>query len=145
MKTSTGSDRIFVDTWGWLALANDKDPNHRSVRELRREFPNRGWITTDYVLDETMTRLFATAPCAQATKFVQGILESAQGGMLNLEFITPERFQAAWKLRLRYKDKPRISFTDLTSFVVMHETRVNRVITGDAHFTQVGLGFEAIP
>ena len=55
--------------------------------------------------------------------------------------LTPERFSAAWRLRLRYHDKPRISFTDLTSFVVMRELRLQRVLTGDAHFEQVGLGF----
>jgi predicted nucleic acid-binding protein len=62
-----------------------------------------------------------------------------------IERITPERFHAAWQLRLRYRDKPRISFTDLTSFVVMKEMRLISVISGDAHFEHAGLGFRRIP
>ena len=52
---------------------------------------------------------------------------------------------AGRRLRLRYHDKPRISFTDLTSFVVMRELGLHRVLTGDAHFEQVGLGFVRFP
>ncbi|HXA63842.1 MAG TPA: hypothetical protein VNV82_01755 [Bryobacteraceae bacterium] len=51
----------------------------------------------------------------------------------------------AWKLRLRYKDKPKVSFTDLTRFVVMRENHIRRVVTADAHFGQIGLGFQILP
>ena len=54
---------------------------------------------------------------------MEGLLASAAGGYL-IERITRARFARAWQLRLRYDDKPRISFTDLTSFVVMQETQV---------------------
>jgi predicted nucleic acid-binding protein len=62
-----------------------------------------------------------------------------------IERIDPQRFDNAWKLRLRYKDKPKVSFTDLTSFVVMRENHIRRVVTADAHFGQIGLGFQIIP
>ena len=26
MNTSTASEPLFADTWGWLVLANDRDP-----------------------------------------------------------------------------------------------------------------------
>ena len=58
---------------------------------------------------------------------------------------TAKRFSDAWRLRLRYSHKPRISFTDLTSFVVMRELGLQHVLTGDAHFEQVGLGFVRLP
>ena len=48
-------------------------------------------------------------------------------------------------LRLKLHDKPTISFTDLTSMVVMEELGINQVMTGDAHFSQVGLGFQLVP
>jgi predicted nucleic acid-binding protein len=57
-----------------------------------------------------------------------------------IERVDPDRFDKAWNLRLRYKDKPRVSFTDLTSFVV-RESHIRRVLTADAHFGQIGLGF----
>jgi len=136
-----------VDTWGWLVLAHRKDPNHLRVRELRMRAAERAlpWVTTDYVLDETVTRLFASVPFSSAVKFFDGIFESQALGSVIVETVNPERFRAAWKLRLRYEDKPRMSFTDLTSFAVMREKGIQYVITGDAHFGQAGLGFQAIP
>jgi len=123
MKSSTISDPLFVDTWGWLVLANESDPRHRGVDRLRQQSieNRRQWITSDYVLDETFTRVFSATPFIKARKFVKALFDSQNLGSLVIEAINPERFAAAWRLRLRYRDKPRISFTDLTSFVVMRE------------------------
>ena len=137
----------FIDTWAWLVLASDRDPAFNTVSTLRANAASRagGWVTTDYVLDETFTRLFAAAPFLKARRFAEAIFQAAESGLVAIERITPERFHAAWQLRLRYRDKPRISFTDLTSFVVMREMRLTNVISGDAHFEHAGLGFRRIP
>ena len=140
-------DRLFIDTWGWLVLSNARDPAFANVAALRKSMAGRqgAWVTTDYVLDETITRLFMTAPFALASKFIEGIFEASRLGTLDIEHVTPDRFSQAWKLRQRYRDKPKFSFTDLTSFIVMRELRLRRVITGDAHFEQAGLGFSLAP
>jgi predicted nucleic acid-binding protein len=65
--------------------------------------------------------------------------------LLAVESIAANRFRKAYALRLRYRDKPRISFTDLTSFVVMQELGIRRVLTQDAHFVQAHLGFQVVP
>jgi predicted nucleic acid-binding protein len=141
------AERLFVDTWGWLVLANDRDPAFGSVSQIRAGGAGRigAWVTTDYVLDETMTRLFAATPFAKARRFTEGIFEASADGLLDIEHITPERFRNAWSLRLRYRDKPRISFTDLTSFVTMRELGLTGVLTADAHFEQAGMGFRRVP
>ncbi|MCP5117171.1 MAG: hypothetical protein GY953_40620 [bacterium] len=59
--------------------------------------------------------------------------------------MTPERFRLAWRLRLRYQDKPRFSLTDLTSSVVIREVGLRHVLTGDSHFEHIGLGFIRLP
>jgi predicted nucleic acid-binding protein len=140
-------ERLFVDTWGWLVLANDRDPAFESVSRMRVGAAGQAgaWVTTDYVLDETMTRLFSLAPFAQACRFMEGIFEASRDGLVGIEHITPERFSRAWRFRLRHRDKPRISFTDLTSFVVMRELGLRQALTGDAHFEQVGLNFSKFP
>jgi len=139
--------RLFIDTWGWLVLANDRDPAFPEISRLRTKAAGRrgAWVTTDYVLDETMTRMFMVAPFDHARQFVEGIFEASGEGLLDIEYVTPERFSRAWRLRLRYRDKPRISFTDLTSFVVMSELGIHHALTGDAHFEQVGMGFARLP
>ena len=141
------AERLFVDTWAWLVLANDRDPAFASVSRLRGAAASQAsaWVTTDYVLDETMTRLFAGATFALARRFMEGVFEASNQGLLDIEHVTPERFAQAWRLRLRYRDKPRISFTDLTSFVVMRELGIKHALTADAHFEQVGMGFVRTP
>jgi predicted nucleic acid-binding protein len=140
-------DRLFIDTWGWLVLANSRDPAFPAVSRLRADAVSGAevWITTDYVLDETITRLFSTAPFSKASLFVNGIFEASRQSRLDIEQVTPERFAMAWRLRVRYHDKPRISFTDLTSFVVMRELGVKEALTADSHFEQTGLGFVRRP
>ena len=141
------AERLFVDTWGWLVLANDRDPAFASVTRIRAAASRQpgAWVTTDYVLDETITRLFSTAPFAAARRFLQGVFDASGQGLLDIEHVTPERFSRAWHMRLRYRDKLRISFTDLTSFAVMRELGLKHVLTGDAHFEQAGLGFAILP
>ena len=147
MKSYTASEPLFVDTWGWLVLANDGDLSFPAVAGIRHEYVEKAqlWVTTDYVLDETITRLFAGTPFVKARQFCDAIFDSCKLGLLVLEQITPERFQRAYKLRLRYRDKPRVSFTDLTSFTVMRELGIHHVLTADAHFQQAGLGFHRLP
>jgi uncharacterized protein len=137
------SDPLFIDTWAWLVLANAGDPAFASVAQIRSECTRDGrmWITTDYILDETITRLFAAVPNQSAQRFLGGIFEASRHGTLDIEPITPQRFKQAWELRLQYKDKSRISFTDFTSFAVMRELRLRHVLTADAHFEHTGLGF----
>lgn len=148
MTSTTGSiaaDRVFGDTWAWLVLANDRDPAFHSVWRLRAAAQPGAWLTTDYVLDETMTRLFATGPFPLARRFMEGVFEASRLGLVGIEHVTPDRFTRAWRLRLRYHDKPRISFTGLTSFVVMRELQVRHALTADAHFEQAGLGLVRLP
>jgi len=41
-------------------------------------------------------------------------------------------------------DKPGISFVDFTSFVLMKEVGIMKVLTADRHFEEVGLRFEKL-
>jgi len=140
-------DHLFVDTWGWLVLADRETPAFNSAAKVRRVYfeERRALVTTDYVLDETITRLFAARPFTRTRKFFDGILESQKLGQVIIEWITAERFRVAYDLRLRFRDKPRVSFTDLTSFVVMRELGIRDALTADAHFNQAGFGFRTLP
>ena len=138
---------IFIDTWAWLVLSNDKDPHFAMVSRMRRAAARQigAWVTTDYVLDETITGLFARRHFDPASRFMNSIFEAAHFGTLTIEHITRDRFAEAYQLRLRYHDKPRISFTDLTSFVVMRELGIRHALTADAHFEHAGLAFVRLP
>ena len=139
--------KLFVDTWGWLTLRDRAEAGHREVVDFYNHFHSEGGsvYTTDYVLDETFTLLFRRLPFSQAQESVEILEEAVLKGYLNLEWITPERFAQAKVLRLRFQDKPRVSFTDLSSMVVMEELGVSMILTGDVHFTHVGMGFQIVP
>lgn len=138
---------IFVDTWGWIALGHRKNSRHQEVKGFYQELRKEGLrvYTSDFVLDEVVTLIFRRETFDEAVRFIEGIFEAAELGHLTIERITSERFSAAWRLRQRFKDKPRISFTDLTSMAVMEEFGLKEVLTEDEHFIQVGMGFQRRP
>ena len=84
-------------------------------------------------------------PFEQAKKFIEHLDAAIQTRYLNLERVTRDRFEKAKGLRLKYQDKPDISFTDLTSIVIMQELKISRILTADEHFIQVGMNFEPAP
>ena len=147
-NTSMEQDKlVFIDTWAWLALANRKDTYHESARKGYAEIKAKGCrlVTSDYVLDETITALFRSVLYSSAVKFIESLWAMIESGKLRLGVITEPRFKAAWSLRKRYQDKPDISFTDLTSFVLMQELGIGKVFTRNTHFEEVNLGFEILP
>lgn len=141
------SDAIFADTWALLALANRKDSFHSIVTRTYETILENAFqlVISDYILDETITALFKNARFDDAAKFIETMMDAISAGQIIIERIDEDKFDSAWQLRKIYRDKPDISFTDLTSFVVMRECGIKRAFTGDAHFEQVGLGFEIVP
>lgn len=139
--------KLFIDTWGWLTLRDRDESRHKGVKEFYRQFRDQNGIiyTSDYVLDETITLLFRRLPFKTAKGSLAKIDKAIKEGYLQVEWVTPERFEKAKGLRLKYQDKPKISFTDLTSMVVMKELGVKDIITGDEHFEHVGMGFQHKP
>jgi len=138
---------IFVDAWAWLALSNRKDMHHEITKKGYGEMKTDGYrmVTSDYVLDEVITALFKNVVFSNAMEFIESLFAAIKDNQIKLERINETRFKTAWSLRIKYQDKPDISFTDLTSFVLMQELAINSVFTGDAHFKQVNLGFEILP
>ncbi len=135
--------RLFVDTWGWVTLAYPREPAHAEALASYEQGKKSGGIfTSDFVLDETFTLIFGRLPYSRAWRFCSAILESP---LIRVEEITKTRFANAFELRRRFSDKPRISFTDLTSMAIMSELKISNILTGDSHFTHVGMGFKRIP
>jgi predicted nucleic acid-binding protein len=136
--------KLFVDTWGWLVLADRGEREHQQVTSFYAERTRRiGLIvTSDFVLNELFTIMFSRISFEAASRFADSVLRSP---FITIERITPERFQKAWELRLKFSDKPRISFTDLTSMAAMNELGISDVLTADKHFAQVGMNFRLLP
>jgi len=138
---------LFIDTWGWLALADSSGEVHTDVAEYFRESTASGRTiyTTDFILDETITLLYLRLDAESARVMMDRLLGWHDVGVIKIILVNEALFQRTVSLRRRYQDKPDISFTDLTSMVVMQELSITDVLTGDAHFEHVGLGLRRAP
>jgi uncharacterized protein len=139
--------KLFIDTWGWLTLHDRSERYHQEATEAyQRAIAENGQIyTTDYVLDETITFFFRRLPAPRADQSMKVMLSAFSADKFYLIRITEERFSLTEAFRSKFIDKPLISFTDLTSMVVMQEFGITTILTEDAHFTHVGMGFQLVP
>lgn len=130
-----------------MTLRDRRESRHQEVVSYYRDLRLHQGVayTSDYVLDETITLLFRRLPFTTARESLESIQQAIGEGYLILEQITPSRFEEAIDLRLKFQDKPRISFTDFVSMVVMRERGVTHILTEDDHFAQVGMAFQKVP
>jgi uncharacterized protein len=127
---------LFVDTAGWMACADAVDPAHAKATVTRDRWLERKGVlvTTDYVMDETLTLIRFRLGLSAAEAWWKQVEGSTR---LQWELVTPERAEKARHLFFRYADKD-FSFTDCTSFVVMQQLKLKQALTTDRHFKQIG-------
>jgi predicted nucleic acid-binding protein len=138
--------KVFFDTWGWLAIAHRDDRRHVEATAFYRDFIVAGGlpVTSDYILDETITLLRSRTSPAGTEQFIEGILAAHRNTRVKIERINEEQWSAAWKMSRKFADKTDISFTDFTSFIIMKELRIVDALTADRHYELVGLGFSKL-
>ena len=132
---------IYVDTAAWVSAADSADISGSLVRQTRDRWLSEGGIlvTTDYVVDETLTTIRLRLGLDAAEAWWRQIEGSTR---LRMESVGAARRERARSIFFRYRDQD-FSFTDCCSFVVMRELRIRRVLTLDHHFRQ--MGFEVVP
>jgi hypothetical protein len=128
--------KLFVDTSGWMALYNPRDQFHVRARQAVSELAGRAvqLITTDYVLDETLTGLQTRYSGEAARQFGAWALQERN---LKIDYIAEEVWQGAWEVFEKFDDQ-NFSFTDCTSFVRMRQLKLYEAFTFDQHFKQMG-------
>jgi hypothetical protein len=132
---------VFVDTSGWIAVTDGADSNHVQMCAARNVALEAGQllVTTDFVVDETLTFLRAKLGIEVAEQWWHDFDRSPR---VRWERIDTTRFDKARELFFQYRDKD-FSFTDCASFAVMREIRLTHVLTTDRHFQQ--MGFQVVP
>ena len=128
---------IFVDTSAWLAISDVRDGNHTRAREVQRDLVTGKagrLITTDYILDETLTLMRKRTGLDGARRFLAG-LETSRS--VQVIWVGQELFQSA-KAAFLDQGTRSWSFTDCTSFVTMRELGITTAFAFDHHFRQFG-------
>lgn len=123
----------FADTGGWFSLSVPVDPQHPAA--VRWFNSNRQpLLTTDYVVDETLTLLKARGQNTRALTIGRQFFD---GSLAAIYYLTQDDIRAAWQVFTRYADK-EWSFTDCTSKVVMEKLGITEAFAFDQHFRQFG-------
>ncbi len=125
---------VFVDTGAWCASVVPADRYHLKVVAFLQHNPSP-LITTDYIIDETLTLLRAQGEAMKAISLGRQLLDLQTA---NVVYITPQIFSRAWEL-FREQPSRRWSFTDCTSKVVMDERHLRQALSLDNHFREFGM------
>ncbi len=124
---------IFVDTSAWFSVFVPGAVDY--VRATAWLASNRvPLVTTDYVIDETLTLLRARGQRALA---LNAASELFAAGPATVHFLTEIEIREALDVFTRFADKDW-SFTDCASKVVMERLGITTAFAFDRHFQQFG-------
>ncbi len=126
----------FIDTSGFYALLVKRDDMHEmAARVLDKAAKQRArFVTTDYVLDETVTLLCARGHAHLVAPFLESTLKSQA---CTIDWMNPDRFAQAAAILSKHLDQG-YSFTDCVSFATMKARSLRDALTKDEHFKKAG-------
>lgn len=124
---------VFVDTGVWFAILVAKDPNHQRTIEWFNRLEEQV-ITSDYVVDETLTLLLMRGERNKAIEFGKLVIV---GSSAIVHKITEDQFNRSWIL-FQKLSVAGLSFTDCTSHIVASDLNVQSIASFDHHFQSSG-------
>ena len=125
---------IFVDTSAWFAASVPTDPHHQRADAFLAASDPSLLLTTDYVLDETLTLLVKRRESRRAQELGRRVLEER---ICRLAWIQPDDVFKAWTIFDTYCDHGW-SFTDCVSRAIIQRLGIAEAFAFDEHFRQFG-------
>lgn len=82
---------VFVDTGAWIALSDRSDQHHEEARRIyeRLKLDRIRFLTSDYVIDETVTRLRYDSSHKHAVRFLDLIARAQEIKVLQRVELSP--------------------------------------------------------
>jgi uncharacterized protein len=137
------SKRIFIDTSGWIELILSGEIHHKEVssyftNEVKKDSK---FFTSDYVLDESFTRLLINQNFHTAKILREKTKQAQKEGQL-LTFWTDEvLFNKTWDFFTKYKDH-NLSFTDANTAILVRQYKLDEILTLDLVFKKAGFSIK---
>jgi predicted nucleic acid-binding protein len=130
------SERVFVDTGAWIALALTRDPLHDRAREAWTTLLTTGakLHTSVPVVLETFTFLDRHAMRDVALAWKNSLASVTR---LKILPCTSRDLDHSWKYFNR-SDLHKLSAVDAVSFALMSERRIRAAFAFDHHFATAG-------
>jgi predicted nucleic acid-binding protein len=126
-------NRVFADTFYFLALTNSRDQAHARVVQWTLGFPGE-MITTAWILTEFGNHM---SNIRNRQEFIDTVRDLRKNAQVNILMSTAALFDDGLKLYENRMDK-NWSLTDCISFVAMQQEGITEALTGDHHFEQAG-------
>ncbi|OGM23727.1 hypothetical protein A3D00_00805 [Candidatus Woesebacteria bacterium RIFCSPHIGHO2_02_FULL_38_9] len=136
----TDHKKIFIDTSAWVELWFINEIHTKEIQELIKSETKLGsiFLTSDYVLDETFTRLITAKSFQNAKRFYNKIIETQNTGNLTILWTDKRLFSEAWEWFEKFSEH-KLSFTDATIYTFVKNLKIDEVLTLDQGFKKVGL------
>ena len=131
------NNRVFADTFYWVAVLNLKDSRHFQAIEIRELLGDIIVVTTESVLIEVLNYFaeFGSFTRKSAVDAVRTIMHDEE-----IEYIShsPYIFPEALDFYEKRIDKG-YSLTDCISMLTMKTLNIHEILTHDSHFEQEGM------
>jgi predicted nucleic acid-binding protein len=124
---------IFVDTGAWFASVVPLDRDHAAATRWLSQ-NTQPLVTTDYIVDETLTLLKARGQALRAMLLGEQFFH---GTLATMYYLTEADIVLSWQIFRQFSDK-EWSFTDCTSKVVIDKLHLHQAFAFDHHFHQFG-------
>ena len=131
---------IFVDASVWIGYIAINDAHHSAAKEKLNQLlldPEIVLYTSDYVLDETFTRLKRKAPLKTVLPFNQEIANMKTKRKLKILFINKKIFNRAFKIFTDKSLPKTFSFTDAVIATQMKVHKLDALFTFDRDFKKL--------
>jgi predicted nucleic acid-binding protein len=135
---------VLVDTGAWIGLLSKNDQYAAQAAAHYSELTSAGarLVTTNYVVDETATRLRYGAGLRAALGFRAMLDEAIASRRVTVAWVDESLEREGWKLLGQYADV-KLSLTDATSAAVARKRKISEVFGFDSDFE--ALGFLVLP
>ncbi len=132
--------RIFIDSSAWIEFILTKERYHKKVVDyVISEVKKRSkFFTSDYVLDETFTRLITDQSYHTAKTLKEKVKVLEKEKQLLILWTDEVFFNKAWAIFTKFSEH-RLSFTDSSIVTYAQDLKIDEILTLDTDFKKVGL------
>jgi len=136
---SMSKSKLFIDTGGFIAMANKKDQYHQIAATFYRELKGDILrVTSNLVVSESYTFLRYKAGYPVAMHYLTYIKKAETAGYLQVVFSNARCEEQAVGILEKYSDHD-ISYVDAVSFaIIMSDEKMDRIFSFDHHFNLTG-------
>lgn len=139
--------KVFVDASFWIALVDTSDSSHKKAEAfLKRKGSLRlNFFTSDYVIDECLTRLKKKVGAKSAFSLYDVILKKKDEKTLTILQTTKEVFDRIYKIFKNNLTPKSFSFTDASIVALMKAHKIKNLLTFDSDFRKIKPKIQVLP